>query len=90
MQLFCRNRVADFETWWAIFETHSNAHREAGLHLQHLWINADNPDEVFFLFSVDDRTRAEGFLLAPEAGDGAEESGVIDGDYFFIEEAVRY
>ncbi len=89
MQLLCRNRVADFETWWAIFETHSDAHRDAGLHLQHFWLNADDPDEVFFLFNVDDRARAEAFLDAPQAVEGADESGVVDGDYFFIEEAVR-
>lgn len=29
-------------------------HAEQGMYLEHLWINADNPNEVFFLFRVDD------------------------------------
>lgn len=90
MQLLCRNRVADFETWWTVFETHAAAHREAGLHLEHLWLSADDQNEVFFLFNVDSRFVAEAFMNAPEADEGAIESGVIDGDFHFIEEAVRY
>ena len=90
MQLLCRNKVADFQTWWAVFETHAHAHRAAGLKLEHLWISADDPDEVFFLFNVEDRARAEAFMEAPESMEAGLEAGVIDGDYQFIEKVERY
>lgn len=34
MQMLCRNRVADFDTWWKVFESHAEDHRAAGLHLK--------------------------------------------------------
>jgi hypothetical protein len=30
------------------------AHAEQGMYLEHLWSNADHPNEVLFLFRVDD------------------------------------
>ena len=30
------------------------SHAAQGMYLEHLWTNADNPNEVFFLFRVDD------------------------------------
>jgi len=90
MQLLCRNRVADFETWWAVFESHSEAHREAGLTLEHLWLSTDDANEIFFIFKVESRFRAEAFMNTPEADEGAIEAGVIEGEFHFIEEAVRY
>lgn len=35
-------------------KTDAAAHAEHGIYLEHLWRNADNPDEIFFLFRVDD------------------------------------
>jgi len=90
MQLLCRNKVADFAIWWAVFESHAPAHREAGLELLRLWLSADDPNEVFFLFSVSDRSKAEAFMNTPLAEEGALEAGVIDGDFQFIEEVERY
>ena len=90
MQLLCRNRVTDFDTWWAVFESNTDAGKAAGLHLQDLWVNADDPNEVFFIFEVDDRAKAVAFMNAPEAAESAEESGVIDGDCWFVLEAEGY
>ena len=87
MQLICRNRVADYDQWWRVFESHADAHKEAGLSLRGVWRNADDANEVFFLFDVDDRTKAQAFIDTPQAAEGAMEAGVIDGDYYFIVEA---
>lgn len=35
-------------------ETDAAAHAEHGMYLEHLWRNADEPDEIFFLFRVED------------------------------------
>ena len=48
--MLCRNRVRDFETWKKLFDSHAQAHREAGLHLTSLWRSTDEPNNVFFLF----------------------------------------
>lgn len=90
MQLMCRNRVRDFATWQTVFESHADAHRAAGLHLQGVWVNADDPGEVFFIFDVDDRSDALAFMETPDAAAGAEQAGVIDGDYWFVRRSVGY
>lgn len=86
MQLLGKNRVADFDAWWAVFRSHAEAHRAAGLHLRNLWRNADDPNEVFFLFQADDRIKAQSFMSTPEAAASATESGVMEGSYSFVEE----
>jgi hypothetical protein len=35
-------------------ETDASSHAEQGMHVEHLWLNSDNPDEVLFLFRVND------------------------------------
>jgi hypothetical protein len=35
-------------------EKDAEAHAAQGMYLEHLWKNADSPDEVLFLFRVDD------------------------------------
>jgi len=74
---FCRNKVADFEKWKAVFDSHTQAHREAGLILQHLWQNIDDPNDVFFLFEVEDISKAKAFITSPAAPDAKEKSGII-------------
>ena len=37
-------------------------HAEQGLHLEHLWQNIDDPEEVLFLFRVDDLEQAKRFV----------------------------
>jgi hypothetical protein len=57
-------------------EQDAAAHAEQGMYLEHLWTNADNPEEVLFLFRVDDldhcrqlmrRTHAEARQANPNA-----------------------
>lgn len=40
-------------------EMDATSHAEQGMYLEHLWVNADNPDEIFFLFRVDDLNRCK-------------------------------
>lgn len=53
---------ADVEAWKKVVESHKEAHLEAGLHFQQVWINADEPNEIFFMFKVDDLEKAKSFL----------------------------
>jgi hypothetical protein len=40
----------------------ADQHAEQGLYLEHLWQNADNQDEVYFLFRADNLERSRAFI----------------------------
>jgi hypothetical protein len=87
--LLCRNRVADFEKWKNVFDSHARAQRDSGMHLVSMWRCVDEPNNVFFLFGVADMEKAKSFLHAPESAEAGRESGVIDGEYHFVENTAR-
>jgi hypothetical protein len=88
--LLCRNRVADFSRWKAIFTSHAQAHRDAGLQLQSLWRAVEDPNNIFFLFEVTDESLARAFISNSAAAEAAQASGVIEGEYHFLESAAGY
>jgi hypothetical protein len=88
--MLCRNRVADFPKWRAVFASHQAAHRNAGLQLVDLWRGVEEPNNIFFLFEVASMDKAREFIGNPEAAKAAQASGVIDGEYHFIEDAGGY
>ena len=88
--LLCRNRVSDFSKWKAVFTSHAQAHRDAGLQLRALWRAVGDPDNVFFLFEVTDRGLARAFISNPAAAEAAAASGVLEGEYHFLESAAAY
>ncbi len=88
--MISRNRVQDFERWRAVFASHADAHRAAGLHFTGLWRDVKEPDNFFFMFRVESIERAEEFIHAPESAQAGADAGVIDGEYHFVEEAEGY
>ena len=40
----------------------AHRHAEQGLILRHLWHNADDPDEILFIFTAADLSRARRFI----------------------------
>jgi hypothetical protein len=88
--LLCRNRVLDFPRWKAVFASHEEAHLAAGLKLKGLWRGAEEPNNVFFVFEVESLEKAHKFIGDPEAAKAAEASGVMDGEYHFVESAGGY
>ena len=42
----------------------ASKHTEQGLILRHIWHNADNPDEILFIFTAADLNRARKFIEA--------------------------
>jgi hypothetical protein len=83
--LLCRNRVRDYDTWKRIFDSHAAAHREVGLHRVHVWQDEDDPQEVYFVFEVDDVEAAKAFLDAPESEEAGLAAGVLDGEARFVD-----
>jgi hypothetical protein len=88
--MLCRNRVADYARWKAVFASHAETHREAGLRLAHIWRGAEEPDNVFFLFEVASLEKAREFIGDPEAARAGAASGVVDGEYHFVEDVGGY
>lgn len=83
--MLVRNRVEDYATWKRVFDEQADAARAAGLHLLHVWRAADNPNEVFFIFEVDDVAKAEAFVSTPESRQVGQRAGVLDGDIRYLE-----
>ena len=64
--MLCRNRVADFPRWRAVFASHEAAHRKAGLQLVNLWRSVEEPNNIFFLFEVASIDMAREFINDPQ------------------------
>jgi hypothetical protein len=45
----------------------ASAHSEQGMYLEHLWKNSDDPNEVLFLFRVDDLNHSKQLMLRTHA-----------------------
>jgi hypothetical protein len=88
--MLCRNRVADFAQWKAVFASHAPAHRDAGLRLMNLWRGVAEPNNVFFLFEVTSLDKAQAFISNPAAAEAGKASGVLDGEYHFLESSTGY
>jgi len=84
MHLLCRNKVKDFDYWKGGFDAERAAREQAGLTLVNLWRGADDSNEVFFLFRVDDRGKAEDFIHSPQAAQTARKYGVLAGACWFL------
>jgi len=88
--MLCRNRVEDFAKWKAVFDSHAAAHRDAGLRLVNVWRCVEEPNNIFFVFEVARMSKANEFIRNPDAAEAGAASGVIDGEYHFVESAPGY
>ncbi len=84
-RMLVRNKVKDFDVWKTIFDEQLAAAGEHGLKLENLWRVVDDPNNVFFIFTIDDLDRAHAFLNAPSSAEAGERSGVIDGEFWIVE-----
>ena len=84
--MLCHNHVSDFSKWKAVFDSHGDAHRNAGLVLRHIWRDVEDPNEIFFLFEVESIEKANGFIHSEESAKAGAEAGVIDGKYHYVED----
>jgi hypothetical protein len=83
--LLVRHKVADFSTWKRVFDSHSAAQKEAGLIVEKVLCNVDEPDEVFLWFEVTDMEKARAFVTSAEVPEAKGQSGVVDEpDLYFL------
>ena len=75
--MLCRHKVTDFARWKQVFDSHAAAQRGAGLRVEHVLRNFDDPNEVFLLFEVTDIEKARGFVSSSDLPEVQKQAGVI-------------
>ena len=88
--MLCRNRVENYSKWRDVFDSNAQGARVAGLHLLNMWRSIEDPNNVFFLLQVEDIDKARAFINSPESAEAGNVSGVIDGEYHFLESTPGY
>ena len=84
-RMIVRNRVKDFDHWKRVFDEQAEAGCAAGLELENLWQNAEDANEVFFIFTVADVDRAMAYVSDPASAEVGERAGVVDGELWIVE-----
>jgi len=87
LRMFVWHRVADFARWKAVADSQREAREAAGLQLEWVRQDHDDPNHIIFMLEVEDRERAEAFVNDPEAARVGEEAGVLEGQYFYVRDA---
>jgi intein-encoded DNA endonuclease-like protein len=88
--MLCRNKVVDFQKWKTVLDSHSQAHKAAGMRLRDLWRDVDDARNVFFVFEVASVDQARAFINDPAEIAAGKSAGVLEGEYHFLESAPRY
>ena len=60
--MLARLRGSRIEDVRSVPHNDATKHAEQGLHLEYLWQNVDEPEEVLFLFRIDNPTLAKKFI----------------------------
>lgn len=60
--ILAKLRGVKFEDIKKLLKEHTPMHAKEGMYLEHIWQNADNSNEVLFLFRVDDMSHARQFI----------------------------
>ena len=85
MHMLLRHKVADCAKWKPIYDAHLSARQKAGLKEEHLFRNADDPNEVLLLFSVEDVDKAKAFTASDDLRQAMQNAGVRDKpDVYFL------
>ena len=85
IHMLIRHKVADFAKWKPVYDAHLSARQEAGLKEEHLFRNADDPNEVLLLFSGDDIDKAKAFIASDDVRQTMQKAGVSDRpDVYFL------
>ncbi|HXG35130.1 MAG TPA: hypothetical protein VNJ11_17325 [Bryobacteraceae bacterium] len=76
--MLVRHKVADFNAWKRVFDSHAEAQRAAGLRVERVLRNFDDANEVFLLFEVTDVEKARAFITSPLLPQVMRMAGVVD------------
>ena len=68
-------------------ETDASDHAEQGMYVEHLWRNSDNPDEILFLFRVNDLNHCKQMMNKIHADVRRENPDATLPDVIFLDDA---
>ena len=85
IHMLVRHKVADFDKCKPVYDAHASARQNAGLKEEHLFRNADDPNEVILLFSAEDIDKAKAFAASDDLRQAMQRAGVSDKpDVYFL------
>jgi hypothetical protein len=85
IHMLVRHKVADFAKWKPAYDAHASARQKAGLKEEHLFRNADDPNEVILLFSAEGIDEAKAFAASDDLRQAMQRAGVNDKpDVYFL------
>ncbi len=71
------HKVQDFDAWRPHFDADIERRKTAGVNAEHVLRGADDPNNVYIYFEVDDPAGVNQMLDSPELAAKMEEAGVI-------------
>lgn len=78
--------TADYAAWREVFDSERAGLGHAGLHPLRVMHEPENPNRVWILFEVDDKSRAETWIEG-DAISGDERAGIVHQTHTFLETA---
>ena len=82
--ILARIRGVKMEDIKNVLKADAPKHAEQGLILRHVWRNADDPDEILFIFTTADLGRARKFIEATHAEARKENPGANLPEMLFL------
>jgi hypothetical protein len=85
LEMLVRNQVKDYARWRAVFDSETEAARSAGLEVKAIWRDYDDPNQVFFLFSVASLERAKAYVSSSASAEAGKKAGVLHGEPHYVD-----
>jgi hypothetical protein len=86
--LLVKQKIVDFNRWYAVFKSDARAQKEAGLHDLVILKEIYDPNSIVCLFKIDDLDKAKAFTTSPNSVKSADLSGIIGiPEILFLEKA---
>lgn len=86
-QMICHFEVTSFEAWHTAFKADNEARRDAGLGVLQIWRDADSTTHAFALLTVNNRAKANAWIVRSNALSSDDASTVLHASHFFIKTA---
>lgn len=86
--IFGSHPVQDFNTWKPVFDSDQARATAAGVQLQQLFQDLDNPNNISMLFSAPSKEVFDRFCADPTLGQLMQQAGVLAPPVFHLLHAV--
>jgi quinol monooxygenase YgiN len=87
--VLARFKLRDYDFWRPRFEANAEVRRAAGCLGTHIFYNTEDPTDVTVNFQWEDEAGARAYLGGAQARALRDEGGVIDFDFWFVQDAGR-